>query len=193
MAEETCMPTIIAMSGSLRAASFNSLLVHAAVALAPPGASIEVASIKGIPLYDADVEAVGMPPEVSALQQRIIAADGLLLVSPEYNNSMPGVLKNALDWLSRPPANMARVFGNLPVGVIGATPGSGGTSLAQAAWLPVLRTLGTLPYFGARVLVSGAAKVFDAEGQLSDPAVRAQLEKYLAGFAVFVSKHGRER
>ncbi len=77
------------------------------------------------------------------------------------------------------------------MGVIGATPGRGGTTLAQAAWLPVLRTLGTLPFFGGRVMVSGAAKVFDEQGTLIDATVQTQLTTYLAGFAAFVTRHGR--
>ena len=141
------------------------------------------------PLYNGDLEAEsGVPPAVAALKERIVGADGLLLVTPEYNNSLPGVLKNAIDWLSRPPADARRVFGSRPVGVIGATPGPGGTILAQAAWLPVLRTLGTLPYFGARLGVSNAAKVFDDQGRLQDAAIRAQLEKYVNGFAEFVAR-----
>jgi NAD(P)H-dependent FMN reductase len=184
------MTTILALSGSLREGSFNTMLLHTAVETAPPGARIDVASIKGIPLYDGDMEASsGSPSAVQALKERIVGADGLLLVSPEYNNSLPGVMKNAIDWLSRPTADIARVFGGRPVGMMGATPGPGGTSMAQAAWLPVFRTLGTLPYFGARVMVSGAAKAFGADGRLVDPAVRAQVEKYMAGFVTFVARH----
>ncbi len=184
------MPHLVALSGSLRAASINTMLLHAAVDAAPPGTNVEVASIQGIPLYDGDVEAAsGSPPAVQALKDRIARADGLLLATPEYNSSIPGVFKNAIDWLSRPSSDIGRVFGGRPVGVIGATPGPGGTSLAQAAWLPVLRTLGTLPYFGARLQVSNAGKVFDAQGKLIDPAVRAQVEKYMAGFAEFVARH----
>jgi len=83
-------------------------------------------------------------------QAAIAAADGLLLVTPEYNNSIPGVFKNAIDWLSRPPADISRVFGGKPVAIIGASPGGFGTILSQEAWLPVLRTLGTKPWFGGR-------------------------------------------
>jgi NAD(P)H-dependent FMN reductase len=185
------MTTILGIAGSLRAPSFNAMLLRAAAELAPPGTTVEIASIHGIPLYDGDSEAVaGLPPAVQALKDRIAAAGGLLLVTPEYNNSLPGTFKNAIDWTSRPPADLARVYGGKPVGVIGATPGPSGTALAQAAWLPVLRTLGTLPFFGARVQVSGAGKVFDAGGALVDAAVRAQLEKYMAGFAAFVARHG---
>lgn len=97
------MPHLVALSGSLRAASINTMLLHAAVDAAPPGTNVEVASIQGIPLYDGDVEAAsGSPPAVQALKDRIARADGLLLATPEYNSSIPGVFKNAIDWLSRP-------------------------------------------------------------------------------------------
>lgn len=186
------MTTILAIAGSVRTGSFNGMLMHAAAGLAPAGTTIETASIKDIPLYDGDSEAAsGLPPAAAALKERIARADGVLLVTPEYNNSIPGTFKNAIDWTSRPPADVPRVYGGKPIGVIGATPGPGGTGLAQAAWLPVLRTLGTLPFFGARVQVAGAAKVFDGSGALVDATVRAQLEKYMAGFAAFVSRHAR--
>lgn len=185
------MTAILAIAGSLREKSFNAMLLRAAAELAPAGTTVEAASIRDIPLYDGDVEAAGIPPAVQALKDRIAAAPGVLLVTPEYNNSLPGVFKNAIDWTSRPPADLGRVYGGKPIGVIGATPGLGGTGLAQAAWLPVLRTLGTLPFFGARVQVAGAGKVFDDHGQLVDPTVRGQLEKYLAGFAAFVARNAR--
>ena len=186
------MTTILAIAGSVRAKSFNAMLVRAAIELAPAGTTVETASIKDIPLYDGDAEAAsGVPPPVQALKDRIVQARGVLLVTPEYNNSLPGVFKNAIDWTSRPASDIARVWGGRPTGVIGATPGRGGTGLAQAAWLPVLRTLGTLPFFGGRVQVSGAGKVFDDHGLLVDPTVRAQVEKYMAGFAAFVARHAR--
>jgi len=183
---------IIGIAGSLRAGSYNAALLRAAAELAPAaGMSIEIASIRGIPLYDGDVEtASGIPPEVAQLKDRVAAAPGLLLVTPEYNNSIPGVFKNAIDWMSRPPKDAARVFGGKPVGLIGATIGAGGTALAQAAWLPVLRTLGTAAYFGPRVGVREAAKVFDEHGALVDPITRGLLEKFLAGFAAFVKRGG---
>jgi NAD(P)H-dependent FMN reductase len=181
------MAKIVGISGSLRAGSYNTMLLRAAATLAPAGTTIEVATIEGIPLYNADIEEDGIPEAVTALRERIIAADGLLIATPEYNNSMPGVLKNAIDWLSRPPAEIPRVFTGRPVGIIGATPGPGGTLLSQAAWLPVLRTLQTLPWFGGRVAVSGAGAAFDARGSLVDDKARSQLEKYVAGFAKFVA------
>jgi chromate reductase len=123
---------------------------------------------------------------VQRLKDVIAAADGLLLVSPEYNNSIPGTFKNAIDWLSRPPKDIARVFRNRPVGVIGATPGQGGTRLAQNAWLPVLRTLGTQLWTGGSLFVSGAEKIFEASGTIADPKVSELLAKYMQGFAQFV-------
>jgi chromate reductase, NAD(P)H dehydrogenase (quinone) len=180
--------TIVGLCGSLRAGSFNMMLLRAASELAPDGTTIDIASIRGVPLYDGDVEASdGIPSAVQELKARIVAADGLLIATPEYNNSIPGVLKNAVDWLSRPPADIQRVFGARPVAVMGATPGRGGTALAQAAWLPVLRTLGTSPWFGGRMMVSDAASVFDREGRLVDEAVRARLRKFVTGFAAFVA------
>jgi NAD(P)H-dependent FMN reductase len=108
-------------------------------------------------------------------------------VTPEYNNSIPGVFKNAIDWLSRPDTDIARVFGGRPVGVIGASPGRFGTLLSQTAWLPVLKTLGTAAYFGGRLQVARAGDVFDESGNLVDERIREQLGKYLAGFCKFVA------
>jgi len=168
------------------------MLLRAASQLAPDGTTIEIASIRGIPLYDGDVEsAEGIPTPVEELKTRIAEADGLLIVTPEYNNSIPGVLKNAIDWLSRPADDIRKVFGGRPVAVIGATPGQAGTSLAQAAWLPVLRTLGTAPWFGGRLMVSSAATVFNESGEMIDETTRSRLQAFIKGFAAFVS--GRQR
>ncbi len=181
------MTTILAIAGSARNGSFNAALCRAAAEAAPADVRVEPATIRGIPLYDGDAEAEsGIPEPVRALKERVAACDGLLLATPEYNNSIPGPFKNAVDWLSRPAADITRVFGDRPVALMGATPGRGGTLLAQTAWLPVLRTLGTRPWFGPRLMVSGAQRVFDATGKLVDEDVRAQLVKFMAGFAAFV-------
>jgi NAD(P)H-dependent FMN reductase len=182
------MTTIVGIAGSLRTGSFNAALLRAAAGLMPAGATLEVASIRDVPLYDGDVEARdGVPAAVKALKDRVAAADGLLLVTPEYNNGIPGVFKNAIDWMSRPPADIARVFGQRKVAVIGASPGGFGTVLSQNAWLPVLRTLGTAPWFGGRLLVSRAGSVFDPAGELVDETVRKQLRDFLAGFAAYAA------
>ena len=168
------------------------MLLRAAADAMPEGVSLEIASINDIPLYNADVEAEqGVPAPVQHLKDRIAAADGLLIVTPEYNNAMPGVLKNALDWLSRPPADIPRVFRSLPTGVIGATPGMGGTILSQASWLPVLRVLGVLPWFEGRVIISGANKVFDEVGRIVDAGTVDRLRIYVEGFAAFVQQRRR--
>jgi NAD(P)H-dependent FMN reductase len=185
------MATILGLSGSLRRGSFNTMLLRAAAEMAPEGTTIEIGSIEGIPLYNQDVEEQGIPQAVQALKERVVATDGLLLVSPEYNNSIPGVMKNAIDWLSRPPKDVPRMFRDRPVGVIGATPGSGGTTLAQIAWLAVLRTLGTAPWFGARVHAAKARDLFDANGRLTDETVRGQLQTFVNGFAKYVDERKR--
>ncbi len=181
------MTKIVGISGSLRAKSFNSSLLRAAAELMPAGATLEVASIAGIPLYNFDVEASdGIPAAVTVLKEKIAASDGLLIVTPEYNNSMPGVLKNAIDWMSRPPADVPKVFVGRPVAVIGASPGPFGTILSQNAWLSVIRTLRMRPWFGARLLVSHADKVFNEAGALVDEGVRKQLQTFLQGYTEFV-------
>jgi chromate reductase len=185
------MSRILGISGSLRKGSFNSALLRAAAEVAPQETQIEIASIAGIPLYNGDDEAEhGTPDVVTTLKDQIIAADGLLLVTPEYNNSMPGVFKNAIDWATRPPKDTARVFANKPVGLIGATPGMGGTRFAQTAWLPVFRTLGMRAWFGKQLYLGGAGQVFDAEGKLVDEKIKRLLTEYMAGFAAFVAAKG---
>ena len=188
------MPDIVAISGSLRARSYNTMLLRAIVEAAPAGTTIEIASINGVPLYNADVDiASGAPAAVRELKDKIAASDGLLLASPEYNHSIPGVLKNAIDWISRTASDVPRVFGGRVVGVVGATPGMGGTILAQAAWLPVFEAFGMVPFWGMRLTISGAAKVFDEQGRIQDNAVRERVERYAAGFAQYVVQTSSSR
>ena len=181
------MTTLIGLSGSLRRDSFNTSLLRAAAGLIPEGTQLLVRTIHGIPLYDGDVEAsTGIPATVRELGEAIANADGLLLVTPEYNNSIPGPFKNAIDWLSRIEDEPKPVFSGKPVAVIGASPGGFGTLLSQNAWLPVLRTLETRPWFGGRLLASRAAGLFDAQGQLVDDGVKKKVQEFMAGFAAYV-------
>ncbi|MDE2369164.1 MAG: NAD(P)H-dependent oxidoreductase [Burkholderiales bacterium] len=182
------MTKLLGLSGSLRAGSYNTALLKAAQRLAGDGVTLDAATVHGVPLYDGDEEQrQGTPPAVRALKERILAADGLLLVTPEYNNGIPGVFKNAIDWLSRPTPGLADVFKGRPVALIGASPGGFGTTLAQSHWLPVLRVLGVRQWNGGRLLVSRAASVFDADGTLKDEAVARQLTEFVQGFAAYVS------
>lgn len=182
------MISLIGIAGSLRRASFNAGLLRAAQAGVVGQAQLEIAAIADVPLYNGDIEtAPGLPASVIRLKQMVAQADGLLLVSPEYNNGIPGVFKNVIDWMSRPASDIPAVFGGKPVAVIGASPGGFGTILAQSAWLPVLRTLGADHWSGGRLMVSRAGAAFDAEGDLTDAAVRAQLDRFIADFIASIA------
>lgn len=180
------MTRIIGIAGSLRRDSFNAALLRAALEFVPQNARLDIEAIRDIPLYNYDVEVEGIPPPVSRLKDEVAAAAGLLIATPEYNNAIPGVAKNAIDWLSRPPDDIPRVFHNKPVAVMGASPGRFGTVLSQNAWLPVLRTLGTRPWFG-RLLVSQAAQMFDANGKLANDTIRSLLREFVTGFFEFAT------
>lgn len=176
--------TLVGLSGSLRRGSFNTSLLRAAAAAMPAGTTLQIASIESIPLYNGDDEqAHGVPEAVTRLKDLIAAADGLVFATPEYNNSVPGVAKNAIDWLSRPNADIARVFSGKPVALIGASPGGFGTVMAQSAWLPIFKTLGCRVWSEGRLLVSKANTVFDAAGHLTDATVEANLRQFVTAFA----------
>lgn len=180
------MITVIGISGSTRRGSFNAALLRALAQAAPEGAEVRIESIAEVPLYNGDEEtAHGVPPPVARLKDAIAAAAGLLLVTPEYNNSIPGVAKNAIDWLSRPAADVPRVFRDKPVAIAGASPGGFGTVLSQNAWLPVFRTLGADLWSG-RLLVSRAGSVFDANGAITDAAIRDNVRTFVAGFVAHI-------
>jgi chromate reductase len=150
------MTSIFALSGSLRKGSYNSALLRALVSVAPADITVNVGSIRDVPPYDGDVELAAFPQSVQQLKDALIAAKGLLLVTPEYNNTIPGVLKNAIDWMSRPPADIAKVFKDKAVAIMGASDGLGGTRLSQTAWLPVFRTLGMRPWYGGTLYMASS-------------------------------------
>lgn len=176
---------IVAVCGSLRADSLNRKLLRALAERAPDGVAVEIAEIRGIPVYDGDLEAEGMPGVVTALQDRIAAADGLILGSPEYNGGVPGPLKNAIDWCSRG-GRMNAVFGGRPTGLVGATPGGGGTRHAQQAWLQTFRVLGVDPWLSGQLYVGGARSLFDDAGALTDEATARRCSTWMEGFTAFV-------
>jgi NAD(P)H-dependent FMN reductase len=182
------MPSILGISGSLRRGSFNTALLRNAVDLMPAGSTLAVRTLHGIPLYNADDEVEsGVPEAVKALKEAILSAEGVIVATPEYNNSIPGVFKNAIDWASRPPADIKRVFGGKPVALMGSSPGRFGTILSQNAWLPVFRTLGVRHWVSGRLVIPGAVRVFDSNGKIVDDAVRQQLRDFVTGFVMFVS------
>ena len=174
---------ILGISGSLRAASFNTALLHAAQDLAPAGMAIAVHRLHELPLFDQDVEEQGDPAPVKALKDAVAAADGLLLACPEYNGGISGVLKNAIDWISRPGhERTASVLAGKIVCIVGASPGATGTVRAQDALRLVLRRA------GARTEPQGDVLVFQAhtkivDGQLADERTREALGRHLQAFA----------
>lgn len=181
------MIKIIGLSGSLRLHSYNTALLRTAASLVPTDVTLTVSTINGIPLFNEDVEAQGYPASVQELKELIASADGLLLSTPEYNNSMPGVLKNAMDWLSRPGDEIPRIFGEKPFAIMGASIGGFGTILSQNAWLTPMKALGVKPWTNGRLLVARASNSFNADGLLIDAALLAQLRTFIEGFAGFIA------
>ncbi len=182
------MTKVLAISGSLRQKSLNTYLLKAAQKYSPEGCEIILASIKDIPLYNSDLEkAEGMPKPVTELKQQILNTDGILISTPEYNHGIPGVLKNVIDWLTRPASDVPKVFGQRKVGVIGASPSRLGTAFAQTAWLPILRYLNTHTYFGNQLFVSGAHQIFDENGNIKDDFTKELIQKYVNDFFEFIT------
>jgi chromate reductase len=177
---------ILGFAGSLRAASYNRALLRAAQELAPADMTLEVFDLRAVPLYDGDVEAAGDPEGVAAFKAAIRAADGVLMVTPEYNHGVPGVMKNALDWASRPPRGAA--LDAKPVGIIGASPGMTGSARGQSQLRQAFEFTNSYCMPQPEVLVFRAHEKFDADGRLTDPPTRESLGKYLAAFAVWVRR-----
>jgi chromate reductase len=161
---------IAGIAGSLRAKSFNRGLLRAAAAVAPEGVSLEIADIGALPLYNEDVRATGEPAAVVQLKDAVRRADAVLIATPEYNYSVPGPLKNAIDWLSRPPAESP--LRRKPIALMGATTGNFGTVRAQLALRQILLFTRSLVLTEPEVLVARAPELFDAESNLKDEKTR---------------------
>lgn len=169
--------TICAVPGSLRRTSYNHGLLHAARELAPDRVEIRIGTLEAVPFFNEDVEAEGIPPGVTGLVDAVQGADGLLIATPEYNHGISGVLKNAVDWLSRPSVG-APLRGKV-VGVIGASPGTVGTARAQLQARSLFTTLGAVVVPPPEVLVAHAHERFDAQCRLTDEATRKALSAFL--------------
>jgi len=185
------MGTIIGLPGSLRRGSHNAALLRAAASMTPAGTELEIVPIDGIPLYNGDLEEQdGLPEVVVEIKARLAAADGLIMATPEYNNGVPGVFKNAIDWLSRG-GDIPHTFGDIPVALIGAG-GRSQTRNAQNAWLPTLRVLGARPYF-EKTLFSSTGGLVDAGGELADETVERLLRDLVEAFAAHCERLPRRK
>jgi chromate reductase, NAD(P)H dehydrogenase (quinone) len=167
----------VAIAGSLRRASYNRGLVRAAAELAPPGIVVEVLELGAIPLYNQDVEDAGEPASVVGFKAAISAADALLVATPEYNHGIPGVLKNALDWASRP--RVTSPLRDKPVAIMGASSGRGATARAQAQLRDAFVFTGACVMPQPELLIGGASSHFDRDGNFADPELRASLVELL--------------
>ncbi|PYM63887.1 MAG: NADPH-dependent FMN reductase [Candidatus Rokuibacteriota bacterium] len=176
---------VLGFAGSLRAHSLNRALLRAAIELTPEGLGIEAFDLGPLPLYDGDVEAAGLPEPVQTFRRRIAAADALLLVTPEYNYSVPGVLKNAIDWASRPPD---QPFRGKPIALMGASPGRFGTARAQYHLRQMCVFLDMLPVNRPEVFISAASDKFDPEGRLVDEPARREVRALLEAFLVWTHR-----
>ncbi len=174
---------VAGIAGSLRSGSFNRKLLRSAIELAPDDLKIELLDLRGVPFYDADVEKRGDPDTVAALKRRIREADALLIATPEYQHSLPGVLKNALDWASRPPSDPP--LQRKPTAVMGATVGRFGTARAQAELRKVLAYNDALVLQRPEVMVPNAASAFDDDGALIDEDARSFVRQLLRNLAAW--------
>ena len=170
---------ILGMAGSLRAGSINRGTLRAARDLAPPDAPIEIFDLEGIPIFNQDAEE-SLPERVVQLKARVRAADAILFVTPEYNYSVPGVLKNAIDWGSRPYGDSA--WEGKPVGVMGASPAMAGTARAQYHLRQMFVFLNMLPMNRPEIMIGQAEKRFDDDGNLVDENTREHIRKFLDAF-----------
>jgi len=178
---------IVALVGSLRQGSLNRALLREAIAAAPAGVEVEILEISDIPLYNGDVQDQGFPESVTRLADSIRQADGLVIVSPEYNYSISGVLKNTIDWLSRVPK---QPFAEKPVGLMGASMGAMGTVRAQNHLRQVLICLNGLVMNKPEIYVGTAHTKFDEQGKLTDQSTRDHVAKFMVSLQTFVTRFG---
>jgi len=178
--------TVLGVAGSLRRASYNRGLIRAAVEVAPPGVVVKPYVLDDLPMFNADVEALGDPPPVAAFKAAIAGCDALLLATPEYNHCVPGVLKNAIDWASRPARRS--VLTGTPVAVMGASTGGGGTARAQGQLRDGLAYTNGYVLPLPEVLVPRAAERFDADGSLIDPEIRQDVRDLLVALVAWTRR-----
>ncbi len=183
---------VAGISGSLRKGSYNTATLRAAQDLAPDTLDIEIVTLEDVPLFNEDVEAQGWPDRVQRLRDQVAAADAVIFASPEYNYSVTGVLKNAIDWLSRPEGDAP--LNGKPASIVGATPSFVGTARGQAHLRQIVfyNAMPLLPT--AEVLIARASERFDDDGRLKDEQTRDVLKDMLDKFAAWVELHaGRTR
>ena len=179
---------VLGISGSLRAGSFNTAALRAARELTPDGLTVEPFDIAPIPLYNEDVYQKGFPPPVADFRARIKAADALLICTPEYNYSVPGVLKNAIDWASRPPD---QPFDGKPIALLSASPSFTGGARAQYHLRQIFVYLNPHILNRPEVMISAAPSKFDAAGKLTDDKTRDQIRKLLDALKAWTEHHRR--
>lgn len=177
---------VLGVAGSLRLGSLNRALLRATAKLAPTGMSIDTFDLADVPLYNGDVEAAGDPPGVAAFKAVIRAADAVLFVTPEYNHGVPGVMKNAVDWASRPARDAA--LNGKPVGIIGASPGQTGTARGQSQLRQAFEFTNSFCMPQPEILVFRAHEKFDASGELTDAKTAEFLGKYLEALRAWTLK-----
>jgi len=174
---------VLGVAGSLRKASLNRALLRAAIELAPPGMTLTAFDLAEVPLYNGDVEQGGDPSGVAAFKQAIGEADAVLFVTPEYNHGVPGVMKNALDWASRPPR--AAPLGGKPVGIIGASPSATGSARGQSQLRQAFEFTNSYCMPQPEILVFRAHEKFDEAGRLTDETTGKYLRAYLEALAAW--------
>lgn len=177
---------ILAILGSLRKASFNRMLLNAAIELAPEEMTFEIAEISDLPLYNQDVEDAGSLPQVQRLKGQIRNADALLFATPEYNYSMPGVMKNAIDWASRPPNE--NPFNGKPCAIMSASTGMGGGARAQYHLRQSCVFVNLIPMNRPEIILPKVQEKFDEQGKLTDEATRKILTAFMQGFQQWVER-----